>query len=424
MLKIEKTVLPSTEQWEIIIEGMRNPMNSWDKMDSGNGCLERHYWTGIEKTPLLCKDCGASYDSKCVCFGKEQYVVGSSDHKLMTSLAKGGPVHAKYRRMIPVFVTINAPLYWWKEFDTYKVGTVANSCSTMHRLTHKPFELSDFSFDHLIGNEEKAFVDIEMGDEEYSREEWILIEEHPRYMVSNFGRVLNARTQRILKQCVNSAGYKKVVLNGKNKYVHRLVADAYVQNPNGLPEVNHKDGNKWNNTVENLEWVSKSDNAKHAFDMGLRSVDGYTRYRVSRSCRRFSVSEVEEIKRMYDEGMSKQEIAGVVGCASSVICNLLNDKTYREIEMTPYDVARITIDHLNELRDLYLATKDKRWWYQMIQLLPTSYNQKRNVMLNYEVLVNIYHSRKNHKLDEWHTFCDWIKSLPYSELITGEDGDE
>ena len=231
MLKIEKTVLPSPEQWEIIIEGMRNPMNSWDKMDSeycdGRNFEECEKWEGCHM----------------------EYCMGENDHKLMTSLAKGGPVHAKYRRMIPVFLTINAPLYWWKEFDTYKVGTVANSCSTMHKIHAKPFTMNDFSCDHL-----------------------------------------------------------------EDMFLH-----------------------------------------------GLRD----------------------------------------------------------------------TVVLLNNARNMYLvALKDeeplvpaKDCWWQMIQLLPTSYNQKRTVMLNYEVLVNIYHSRKNHKLDEWHVFCDWIKTLPYSELITGGDKD-
>ena len=219
MLTIEKTVLPSPEQWEIIIEGMRNPMNSWDKMDS-----ETIYW-------------GQGYS---------KLVIGEADHKLMASLAKGGAVHAKYRRMIPVCLTINAPLYWWKEFDTYKVGTVCNSCSTMHKIHSREFTMDDFSREHLM--------------------------------------------------------------TGSMFQLHRVV------------------------------------------------------------------------------------------------------------------------DLLNEARECYLESEDpttkKAYWWQMIQLLPSSYNQKRTVMLNYEVLVNIYHSRKNHKLDEWHTFCEWIEGLPYSELITGgvEDG--
>lgn len=224
MLKIEKTVLPSPDQWEIIIEGMRNPMNSWNKSDS--------YKTHIEDHETL----------ECADF---EFFLGENDHQLMTSLANGGAVHAKYRRMIPVFLTINAPLYWWKEFDTYKVGTVANSCSTMHKIQAKEFTMDDFSHEHLITN-----------------------------------------------------------------------AQTY---------------------------------------------NGYI----------------------------------------------------------PNRILWAVIDTLNEFRKLFLETKSKLYWWQMIQLLPTSYNQKRTVMLNYEVLVNIYHSRKNHKLDEWHTFCDWIRQLPYSELITG-----
>lgn len=221
MLKIEKTVLPSPEQWEIIIEGMRNPMNSWEKSDS--------YKTHVCDTETMQE---ADFE----------FFVGEADHKLMSSLANGGAVHAKYRRMIPVFLTINAPLYWWKEFDTYKVGTVANSCSTMHKIHSKKFTLDDFS--------------------------------HEKLYPSAVDKVL----------------------------VHAI---------------------KW----------------------------------------------------------------------------------------------------LNHYRELYLISKDKQDWEQMIQLLPSSYNQKRTVMLNYEVLVNIYHSRKNHKLDEWHTLCDWIRELPYSELITGEYDD-
>lgn len=216
MLKIEKTVLPSPAQWEIIIEGMRNPKNSWDKSDS--------YKTHIE-------------DPETMETADFEFFVGEADHDLMMRLAKGGAVHAKYRRMIPVFMTINAPIYWWKEFDTCKVGTVANSCSTMHEIHSKEFTMDDFSREHL-------------------------------------------------------------------------------------------------------------------------------------------------------EGWWKAEL-----------------------------VRTITL--LNEARKDFLITHDKELWWQMIQLLPSSYNQKRTVMLNYEVLCNIYHSRKNHKLDEWHTFCDWIETLPYSELITG-----
>jgi hypothetical protein len=229
MLTIEKTVLPSPEQWEIIIEGMRNPKNSWDKSDS--------YTTHIEDP-----ETGETAD--CAHF------VGENDLDLMRRLAAGGSVHAKYRRMIPVFVTITAPLYWWKEFDTYKVGTVANSCSTMHKIHAKEFTIDDFSHEHLDEYEESL-------------------------------EVLNA-----------------------------------------------------------------------------------------------IVKALNEVREIYVNGYIGKHYAIPVGV--------------------------------------------KDYWWQMIQLLPQSYNQKRTVMLNYEVLVGIYRWRKDHKLDEWHTFCKWIEELPYSELITGE----
>lgn len=236
MIKLENT---ETYGWEAAIRGMRNPMNSWDRSDSTRGCDGR--------VCDRCDDMG--------CNGEiSRRFIGPNDHDLMMRLATAGPVHAKYRRMIGVSVDITAPLYWWKEFDTYKVGTVANSCSTMHKIHSKPFGVDDFSMDELFkGN--------------YENEMYSIYKPH----------------------------YKHFTL---------------------------------------------------------------------------------------------------------------------------------IIDSLNNLRDLYLKSNDKRFWRLMIEMLPSSYNQKRTVMLNYEVLANIYISRKDHKLDEWHTFCDWIESLPYSELITGEENND
>ena len=207
MIKIENT---SVYGWEEAIRGMRNPMNSWDKSDS--------------------------------VFSMGDTFVGENDLALMGKLAKGGSTHAKYRRMIAVYVNITAPLYWWKEFDTYKVGTVANSCSTMHKIHSKEFEWEDFSWEHLYSDYDK-------------------------------------------------------------------------------------------------------------------------------------------------ENLGSEELAHYILTA------------------------------LNRYRDRYLQTKSKEDWWQMIQLLPSSYNQKRTIMLNYEVLVGMYRDRKNHKLDEWHTLCEWIEKLPHSEII-------
>lgn len=203
MIKIEKIVTPTLEQWEAVIRGMRNPLNSWEFSDS-------------------------TYEN--------ELNIGEKDLNLMNKLAKAGTSHSKYRRMLVVYLDITAPMYWWKEFDTYKIGTVANSCSTMHKLMSKPFEISDFSIEHLV------------------------------------------------EFCV--------------------------------------------------------------FD------------------------------------------------------DLIKD--------------------LNYYRNKYLKTNNKQYWWQVIQTLPMSYNQKRTVMLNYEVLANMYKDRKDHKLDEWRDFCEFIKTLPYNEIIIGE----
>lgn len=233
MIKIENIEVVG---WEHMIRGMRNPKNSWEKSDSYS-CSEC-YQAGLDELGAKCEGCNGDY------------LIGPNDHKLIMDLAKGGPVHAKYRRMIVAYMDITAPLYWWKEFDTYKVGTVANSCSTMHKIHAKEFELGDFSCEHLT----TIFMD-----------------------------------------------KLETVISGLND-----ARDIYVN------------------------WDGQDNAVKKYFG---------------------------------------------------------NDK--------------------------------KNAWWQMIQLLPTSYNQKRTVMLNYEVLTNIYHSRKNHKLDEWHVFCDEIEKLPYSEIIIG-----
>lgn len=223
MLSINNT---ETYGWEAAVRGMRNPMNSWDKSDSG--------WC-FNLSNLMCSECRFNGDGKqCTHDG---FIIGPNDLTLMKKLISAGTDHSKFMRMIGVSLDITAPLYWWKEFDTYKLGTVANSCSTMHKIHAKEFTMDDFSHEHLLNDEAIVFM------------------EH-------------------------------------------------------------------------------------------------------------------------------------------------------------------LVDGLNFYRTRFLETNDKIYWWQIIQLLPSSYNQKRTVTLNYAVLRNMYHARRNHKLDEWHTFCEWIESLPYSELIT------
>lgn len=254
-IKIENTEVIG---WEHAIRGMRNPKNSWDRSDT-------------ELCPILIGY--TPYGDGCY-----KGYLGENDLALMNKLAAGGPVHAKYRRMIVVYVDITAPLYWWKEFDTYKVGTVANSCSTMHKIHDKQFTAEDFSYDHLMNDNDK--------------------------------------------DC------------------------PLLQDPNDY------------------------DNAFDPTNVFVLTIN------MLNACRK-KYSDVDAKLHRTDLDLSQEKI----------------------IELT--------------------KIKKELWW-QMIQLLPSSYNQKRTVMLNYEVLAGIYPMRKNHKLDEWHVFCDWIESLPYSELITGK----
>ena len=244
MIKIENVVTPSSEQWKALILGARNAMNSWDRSDS-------RFYSDVDFDPDDYLDRG-------------MYLIGPNDHELMMRLRNAGTDHRKFMRMITVYLDITAPLYWWKEFDTYKVGAVANSCSTMHKIHAKEFTLEDFSYEHLL----------------------------------------------------------------EPKDVH--VPNDSCCNPN---------------------W----------------------------------------------------EGCGIIA---------------------PIDILEETVNMLNKAREMFLETKDKKYWWQMIQLLPSSYNQKRTVMLNYEVLANIYKSRKDHKLDCWRDFCSWIETLPYSELITGYMADK
>lgn len=270
MIKLEHVVLPSPEQMEFVIEGMRNPKNSWDRIDSFI-CKESY-----EDCNGNCPYFSATDSTRCpIDDDEDHFIIGDADLKLMVDLSDGGPVHRKYMRMMPVMVRVTAPLYWWKEFDTYKVGTVANSCSTMHKIHAKEFTMDDFSCEHLIDSDLIDEAECEAYEEAGKRKEF------------------------------------------DDKYCAMLAP-------------------------------------------------------------------VDMFETIY-----------------------------------PADYSKFTVSMLNRARELYLKTKDKRYWWQMIQLLPSSYNQTRNVMLNYEVLANIYKWRHNHKLDEWVTFCKWIETLPYSEIITG-----
>ena len=383
MIRIENTEVGN---FEAAIRGMRNPMNSWVQSDSE--------WSDVDGT----------------------YHIGEKDLELMRKLVSAGNDHSKFMRMITVAVDVTAPMYWWAEADTYKVGTVRDSCSKMHKLLSKPFEMSDFSFDKLPGfkNEIKQFRPFV--DEE--TEIWKKYNED--YDVSNYGRI--RRKKRILSGSLHKDGYIFVTLYGKQTPLHRIIASVFIENPDSKKEVNHKDGNKQNNFVENLEWVTRSENQRHAADNNLqpKPVNKYTG--------KFTEDQRKEIKTLWDSGESKRKIAEKFGVSHTCICDITNDKYKYAQSVNLYkEVAKPIVDMLNELRDSYFSCESesdkKKIWYSILQILPESYNQRSTLLLNYQVLRNMYHARKEHKLDEWRAFCSWIEELPYSELITMKKGD-
>ena len=388
MIKVE-----NIEVWgfEHAIRGMRNPLNSWSKSDTTYG----------DESRLSC----------------QKPMIGNNDLTLMKRLYAGGQPHRKYLRQIFVAMDITAPLYWWSEFDTYKVGTTANSCSKMHKLLHKPFEMSDFSFDHLPGYRKE----IKHFRPEVNEELEIWKQLDADYDVSNYGRVRHGL--RIISGSVHQDHYIVVTLHGKQYPVHRLVAQVFIDNPDNKPEVNHIDGNKMNNTVDNLEWVTRSENQQHAADNSLQPKP-FSTYQG-----KFTPEQREEIKRLWDDGkFTKRQLAKQYEVSHTCICDIINDKyKYAQRVNVFEEVARPIVDTLNELRDSYFSCEDpiekKRIWYAILQLLPESYNQLRTVTMTYENVMNMLDYRQGHKLDEWNEFCKILLELPYvAELRDSKGG--
>ena len=305
MIKIENTEIFG---WKMAIAGCRNPMNSRNKSDTIWITEDGNFYD-------INGNSGPYYNSE---EGIDEYNfdpfyagmrIGPADHKLLMNLCKGGTEESKWRRMVHVQMDVTAPLYWWKEFETYKVGTVSNSCSTMHKIHAKKFTLDDFSCEHLFTGRIKD------------------------YDLSEYHRLEKEEVDK-----VDEMSYEEYqAYDFKYADVHEYIVRE------------------------------------------LGAYESYTDY-----------SE----------------------CGSDI-----------EIENYSIDLLKETLYVLNHYREKFLETKDKRYWWQMIQLLPSSYNQKRTIDLNYEVLAAQYRQRKDHKLDEWREYCSWIKSLPYSEFITVETND-
>lgn len=413
MIKIEHVVTFSPEQMEFIIEGMRNPKNSYDKSDS-------------------------IYESN-------KFEIGKNDFNLMKTLSRAGSDHRKYMRMMPVYVRISAPVYFLAEFDTYKISTVKNSCSFMHKGVSRPFNINDFSLhDHRIYD---VLNDFET--RVYNLTYPYITNEYRLYTAEN-GRTYKVfKNGKIVREAFdyidnygsgrkrhfdeadaniyqNNSGYFIVKLSGRNGggiSLHRMVAEVWCDKPEGASQVNHIDGNKGNNSAENLEWVTPSENVQKALEMGLydnlKSL--HKAYKLWKHCAKLIPLEDRlSFKSEADSGMSYRELSSKYNLTLNQVCSLvysLNHSNNEELFQECLLWEKI-INTLNSLRELYLETKDEQVFQQIRCLLPQGYIQTSNYMLNYEVLANMYHARKNHRLDEWREFCKWIETLPYSELIT------
>lgn len=408
MLEVKKAVFPSFEQFDVVFNGMRNPYDSWNKSDSGI-CY------GSDKE--LCKYChgeeelntrGCDYDPPIPI-----YVLGEKDLKLAKNLVNSGVEHAKFLRQLPVIIDIKAPIYWWRQCDQYKVGTTTDSCSQMHTLLKNAFKVSDFSFEDLPGwknvIEQK---EPNLTEKQIEDEIWI---DYEGYQVSNLGRLKDSKGN-IRKTSVNSSGYKKTTINGKQKYIHRIIAQAFVLNPENKPYVNHIDGNKLNNQAENLEWVTAKENKEHAIKNNL----------VAKQCKnrpdihKFSDEEIQKIKDEWETGkFNKKEIAQMHGCYTSTICDIVNNNyNYVPVPNAFQTIAIPLVETLNNLRDDYYNEPDeeirKIIWGQILEITPQSYNQLRTWSGSYANLFNICLQRAGHPLKEWNTFIKWIvNNVPY-----------
>jgi hypothetical protein len=388
----------------------RNAMNSWDKSDSNF----------------------------------ETDTLGINDYELAKRLCKAGTDHRKFMRMINVTMDITAPLYWISELDVYKVGTVRNSCSFMHKGVSKPFEITDFSIHDDRCYE--VFEPLKRKKYEliypYETDEYKTYTTHNgrKYKIYRNGRVVSCPficddtmgrhrefKEKECKPSMTPDSYYELNIGGRNGerwMLHRLVASVWLDNPNNCETVNHIDGDKGNNSVENLEWCDLSENIRKGFETGLydnvKSIQStYTKWKNSHTNIEPNVKANIICDYKY-RNMVRKEIAEKYSLTIQQVDNILYQKRTENQELfyLCYIWEKI-IKTLNELREEYLESKDESIFQQIRCLLPSGYNQKFTLQLNYEVLTNIYHSRQNHKLDEWRDFCIWIETLPYSELITG-----
>lgn len=393
--------------------GMRLPMNS-NKLSDSECLVYNKKINNIETIPLNY----VSNIHKVI-----NVKIGEKDENLAKKLIIAGSEHRKFLRMINVSFVLTASQTFFSQFDTYKIGTVANSTSKMHKLMSKPFVPDMFSLEDLRGY--KKVVEQKPNVIDEKTELWKKFPLNENYEVSNQGRIkrkeitLHNRTlsEKILTNTITSDGYFKVGVKinniQKDKRVHQLVGITWLDNPNQYKEINHINGNKLDNRVENLEWCNSSQNQFHAINNHLQP------NRVKNYEGKLTKEQRDKIKSEYKLGnITQRELGEKYKVSHSVINAIVNKKyNYGENVFNEYDFFLETLEKLNNLREEWLITHDKKVWDSLLLLLPMSFLQTRTISLNYEVIYNIIHQRKNHKLKDWETFINYMKELPYSDIL-------
>ena len=406
----------NTEVWGFFhaIRGMRNPLESWDKSDS---CyIDKRF--------------------------NDQFYIGKNDLSLMQKLIKAGSEHRKFLRQIFVAVDITAPAYFMAELDTYKIGVTRNSSSFQHKGTSKRFEIDDFEVDDEIKEvlriKYKQFPDLFY---QYETEEYKIYttENGRKYKVYKNGRVFAlpfsytdtmGRTREFPeKECVPSktrTGYFELNLGGRNSekwLLHRLVAYVWLDNPNNFRTVDHKDGNKANNCVENLEWVTLEENIKREWN-NFEGFDLQKKYKNWKISSKINPADRLKIRDLYSKqplGYTQKQLSEMFEIEQaqvSVICRDSNSTSENRELFEHCWYWEQVLNTLNSLRDKYLETKDYKYFRLIRQLLPQSYLYRSTITMNYENILNMYRQRKNHKLTEWSkSFIDWVRTLPYAEEL-------
>ena len=379
----------------------------------------------------------------------------NKDLALMANLTKNGDEHAKVVRGINVFAEISAPLSFWSEADTYRVGTERlSSESTMHTIGNGGisiynFEVPQILYDILGEKQKKETTKKPLFIETPNELRSVTKTYFGRgYEIWNNGNIyaLPFDTDEVLPNGVvrsrhfdrklikigttkNHQGYYQIRLGGrrgKTMLLHRVLAEAFIENPNGYEVVNHKDGDKSNCSISNLEWCTSSDNNKHAFENGLNEISIKQRYLHYKLCHRWTNDDIDAWRKMRSNGETLKTIADLYGTTEKIVCHYTNGDRYRySSEYSEwFELAKTYEDIINKINDfsaLYKESGDFEFVIRIKEILPTSFIQKRVQMFSYQTLRRIYKQRRNHRLPMWHDFCEWIETLPFFKTLIMPD---